>query len=85
MWSSNIFLHQCIDTPMHQNFEGVVKTLIDKVAIWIKGLGLYTRFCDYNGKIMANVKSFRLDWCKLESLLLEKGQPLMEAGLQNLI
>ena len=44
LWTSGLHLDQCIDMPMHQLFECVVKTLIEQVAIWLKGLGLYTKF-----------------------------------------
>lgn len=36
LWTSRITLDQCIDTPMHHLFEGVIKTLIDHIAIWLK-------------------------------------------------
>ena len=34
-WVNGISLNQCIDTPMHQIFQGVVKSIIKKTMSWL--------------------------------------------------
>ena len=66
LWTSGSHLHQCIDTPMHQIFQGVIKAVIECAATWMKGLKIHTRLCEENIDYMRHIKALHLEWCKLE-------------------
>lgn len=41
IWRQDICLKQCIDTPMHQLFQGVVKSIMEYVTQWLKDQNLH--------------------------------------------
>ena len=67
MWSSIITLDQFIDTPMHQLFEGIVKSGIELIMQFFKHHRKWTKFAAETNCLLENVKSLRLGFCKCET------------------
>ena len=68
-WTCVIELDQCIDTPMHHIFQGVVKSIMDLTIDWLsrKDRPQYKQFGDYIHKTMSHISNLSLDWCRLET------------------
>lgn len=60
-------LHQCIDTPMHQIFQDMVKGLIELIADWFKFQKRYKQYVLSVTGRMAQIARLRLNWCKLDT------------------
>ena len=68
-WTCGIELDQCIDTPMHHLFQGIVKSVMELTIDWLsrKDGPQYKEFGDYVDKTMSDFHQLSLDWCKLET------------------
>lgn len=66
LWTSNNELDICIDTPMHQIFLEMVKSLIKVIAKWYIFQHKLTKFTGTMKKPMVGIQTLRLDWCKME-------------------
>ena len=80
MWTSGLSLHQCIDTPMHQLFQGLMKSLITFVGGWMKNERQHSYFCEDISEYMGKVKNMNLDWCKMESFIISKSSGIGTSG-----
>ena len=68
LWTSNSELDKCIDTPMHQIFLGMMKSIIKFIGKWYKSQNRMTKFIDSFNKNMAAVQTLRLDCCKMDRI-----------------
>ena len=68
MWTSGFDLSQCIDTPMHQIFQGMIKNLIELVADWLKRLNKFSSFVNAVNPLIKTITKLRLSWCKVDIL-----------------
>ena len=66
MWNSEIRLEQCIDTPMHLLFQGVVKTVINETQAFLKFHSLWTTFGKHANEMMEQISNLKCDFCKVE-------------------
>ena len=66
LWINNIELDQCIDTPMHQIFQGLIKSSIKLISEWLKVYNCNTSFFNRIENQMICIKDIRLDWCNME-------------------
>ena len=82
IWTSGIQLDQCIDTPMHQLFQGIVKSIFDLTADWLtrKVNNHHNRFCKIVNSTLSNIYDLGLDWCRMEKLL--EGRTYTTTGWQ---
>ena len=57
LWTSGLTLDQCIDTPMHQLFQGIVKTIVEETSDWLtrKYRPMYKAFGDKVNIIMIKI------------------------------
>lgn len=67
LWQSGIDLHQCIDTPMHHIFQGMVKGRIEFISNWFKFQRCHTQFIQLVGNLMTDISKLRLNWCNLDN------------------
>ena len=67
-WTFDIDLDQCIDTPMHHLFQGIMKSVMELTIDWLsrKDGPQYKQFGDYVKKIMSDLHLIPLDWFKME-------------------
>ena len=66
LWNSGLRLDQFLDTPMHQLFQGVVKTVIEMTGDWLV-IGLQHSKCgSMVTEFMHDVKRLHCGYCKLE-------------------
>ena len=72
LWTSVIFMQQCIDTPMQKIFQGMIKSLMDLISDWLKSQQIFSKFCDKSIDYMSNIKDMHLDWCKMEPFIYGK-------------
>ena len=70
-WSAGISLHQCIDTPMHQLFQGVVKSIMEMTMSWLtkKDTSHYKAFGDYVNPTLYDIHELKLDWSRMEKFM----------------
>ena len=70
-WSCGITLDQCIDTPMHQLFQGIVKSVMEKTMSWLtqKDTSHYKAFGDYVNLSLSRVHDLGLGWCRMEPFM----------------
>ena len=70
-WTSGITLDQCIDTPMHQLFQGVVKSIMEKTMSWLtkKNNAHYKAFGDFVNFTLLQIHKLNIDWCRMEKLM----------------
>ena len=68
MWKSGITLDQCIDTPMHQIFQGIVKTVMEETILWLskKVNSHYKVFGDKVNDTLQHIHDVGVDWCRME-------------------
>ena len=68
LWCSGLQLNQCIDTPMHQIFQGVVKSLMDETITWLnyKKNPIYKEFGEYVNGTLCKFHDVGVDWCRME-------------------
>ena len=66
MWRSCFRLEQCIDTPMHLLFQGVVKTIMIEMQTFLKHSSCWTKFGKRANQTMEILCSLRCDFCKVE-------------------
>ena len=68
-WTYGTELDQCIDTPMHHLFQGIVKSIMELTIDWLsrKDGPQYKQFGDYVNKTLFNIHHLSLDWCRLET------------------
>ena len=81
-WNCGASLDQCIDTPMHQIFQGVVKSIIEKTMSWLtkKGTAHYKAFGDYVNTTLQDISDLGLDWCRMEKF--QRGRSYSLGGWQ---
>jgi len=60
MWTSSISLDQNIDTPMHQIFLGLVKSVIQWTIDWLKSYQKLKDFGDYVSPLMEHIRSLQM-------------------------
>ena len=82
IWTSGIKLHQCIDTPMHQLFQGIVKSIFDLTSDWLtrKYHNHYNKFCRNINHTLIKIHDLGLDWCRMEKLI--EGRTFTTSGWQ---
>ena len=82
LWTSGSSLEQCIDTPMHQLFQGIVKTIVDETSDWLsrKYRPMYKAFGDKVNNLMIKIHNVGVDWCRMERLM--KGRSYTTSGWQ---
>ena len=82
LWTSSSTLDQCIDTPMHQIFQGVVKSIVEETADWLtrKYKPQYKAFGDMVNSMLSKIHDVGVDWCRMERLL--KGRTYSMSGWQ---
>ena len=70
-WTSGIALKQCIDTPMHQLFQGVVKSIMELTMSWLtkKDTSHYKAFGDFVNSLLEDIHELNLDWCRMEKFM----------------
>ena len=68
LWTSGLDLTQCIDTPMHQIFMGMIKNLIELVADWLKSQNKFLPFVKAVNPLIVTLTQLRLSWCNVEML-----------------
>ena len=66
-WSCGITLDQCIDTPMHQIFQGVVKSIMEKTIEWLASN--YKAFGDIINPKLTELHDLGINWCRMEKLM----------------
>ena len=68
IWKSGISLDQCIDTPMHHLFHGVIKSIMEETMHWLskKVHPQYKQFGDYVNDSLLSVQETHIDWCRME-------------------
>ena len=81
-WLHGISLDQCIDTPMHQIFQGVVKSVMEKTMSWLsqKNNSQYKAFGDYVNSTLDDISDLNVDWCRMEKFT--KGRNYSLVGWQ---
>ena len=82
MWTSGLSLRQCIDTPMHQLFQGIVKSIFEITSDWLtrKVGNHFSKFCAGINDTLLNFHELGLDWCRMEKLI--KGRTYTTGGWQ---
>ena len=68
MWSSTMMLDQFLDTPMHQLFEGLVKSSLEILSQFMKFHKKWTKFAKLINEMVEDVATLRLGFCKCEPL-----------------
>ena len=70
-WSCGISLDQCIDTPMHHLFQGIVKSVMEKTMSWLtqKDNSHYKAFGDYVNTTLSMISDIGLNWCRMEPFM----------------
>ena len=70
-WNCGISLDQCIDTPMHQLFQGIVKSVMEKTMSWLtqKDNSHYKAFGDYVNSSLSMIHDIGLNWCRMEPFM----------------
>ena len=66
-WTSGITLDQCIDTPMHQIFQGVVKSIMEKTNEWLSSH--YKAFGDHVNPTLIQMHDLGIDWLRIERFM----------------
>ena len=68
MWGSSMTLDQFVDTPMHQLFEGLVKSSLEILIQFFKFHKKWSKFAKLINEMIEDVASLRLGFCKCEPL-----------------
>ena len=66
-WSMDIKLYQCIDTPMHLLFQGIIKSVIEVSIVILKKHSKNTMFAQHVHSIMHKIKSVQCEFCRVET------------------
>ena len=68
IWQSGISLDQCIDTPMHHLFHGVIKSIMEETMHWLskKVHSQYKEFGDFVNDALLRIQETQVDWCRME-------------------
>lgn len=66
MWTSSIDLDQNIDTPMHQIFLGLIKSIIQWTIDWLKSHQKLTQFGDHISPLIENIRLMQCGFCKID-------------------
>jgi len=66
LWTMNITLDQCIDTPMHLLFQGVTKSLIEFSFEYLKRIRVSNEFKNYIREDMKKIKLLQISFCRIE-------------------
>ena len=71
LWKSDLLLHQCIDTPMHHLFQGIVKSVMDLTNDWLssKDGPQYKDFGDHVNDSLLELHDLGIDWCRAEKFM----------------
>ena len=82
LWTSGLELRQCIDTPMHHIFQGIVKSIVDETTDWLtrKYKPKYKTFGDNVNNTLSQIHSVGVDWCRMEKLM--RGRTYTTGGWQ---
>lgn len=67
MWSSIISLDQFIETPMHHLFEGLVKTVIELLTLYLKFHKKWTKFGRLINEILSDISSMHIGYCAVDT------------------
>ena len=67
MWSTVISLDQFVETPMHHLFEGLVKTAIELLTLFLKYHKKWTKFGRLINEIMSDVSSLHIGYCVVDT------------------
>ena len=66
-WCMSIKLYQCIDTPMHLLFQGIIKSVIEITIVILKKHYKNTVFSQNVHSIMHMIKSVHCEFCRVET------------------
>jgi len=66
-WCMNINLYQCIDTPMHLLFQGIMKSIIEMSTNLLKKYKKNSSFAQNVSPLMQKIKAIQCEFCKLET------------------
>ena len=66
MWNSSLRLEQFVETPMHQLFQGIVKSSIVLVTDFFKCNSKWTAFGKYANPILKQIFALHCDFCRTE-------------------
>lgn len=68
LWESSLQLDQFVDTPMHQLFEGLVKSSLEILIQFFKFHKKWSKLAKLINEMIEDVASLRLGFCKCEPL-----------------
>ena len=68
MWVSSLLLDQFVDTPMHQLFEGLVKSSLELLSKYLKFHKKWAKFGKMMNELIDDVASLHVGYCKCEPL-----------------
>ena len=72
LWTSYLTLDQSIDTPVHQIFQGMVKSLMEYISTWLRDEGINSLFMDLIEDKARHISRLNLSWCKIERFTSKK-------------
>ena len=67
MWTTILTLDQFIETPMHHLFEGLVKSSIEILMLYMKFHKKWSAFARLTNDILNDVSSLNLNYCSTDS------------------
>ena len=67
MWTSHYRLEQCIDTPMHLIFQGIVESIISMTETFFKFHSVWSSFGKESNIVMDNISNLHCEFCRIES------------------
>ena len=67
MWTTILTLDQFIETPMHHLFEGLVKSSIEVLIVYLKYHKKWTKYAKLINQILDDVSSLNLTYCAVAS------------------
>ena len=67
MWSTILSLDQFIETPMHHLFEGLVKTVIDLLSLYLKYHKKWSKFAKVVNEILNDISSLHVGYCVIDT------------------
>ena len=68
MWIGSLKLDQFVDTPMHQLFEGLVKSSLEILSQYLKYHKKWAKFGKMMNELIDDVGSLHVGYCKCEPL-----------------
>ena len=63
MWNGLFSLDQFIETPMHQLFEGLVKSSIEVLILFMKFHKKWTKFSKLCNEFLEDIEALHLSYC----------------------